>query len=76
MKRIIKLELEINDDYVKQWSDDIIRYHTNLYNGDVEKARQTLKENPVEKAIANEIEENVVDYISGVSHCKATVVKE
>ena len=76
MKRIIKLKLEINDDYIKQWSDDILRYHTNLYNGDEEKARQTLKENPVEKAIANEIEEYVVDYISGVSHCKATVVKE
>ena len=47
MKRIIKLELEINDDYVKkQWSDDILRYHTNLYNGDEEKARQTLKREP------------------------------
>ena len=76
MKRIIKLELEINDDYVKQYSDDFLRYHINLYNGDEEKARQILKENPIEKAIANEIEENVVDYISGVSHCEATIVEE
>lgn len=76
MKRTIKLELEINDEYVKQWSKNYFEYHKNLYHGDEEKARKILEENPLEKAIGHEIEDYVVNSIEGVSYCTSTVISE
>ena len=51
MKKQIKVEIELSDEYVEKWENDYLRYHLNLYN-DLNKAQETLKSNPIEKAIA------------------------
>ena len=68
MKKIIKVEIELDDTYVKEWSEDFLKYHTGLYQ-DEEKARRVLEENPVEKSIAHDIEDYLENYQEGLISC-------
>ena len=34
MKKIIKIEIEIDDEYIKKWNKDFLNYHTNLYKNE------------------------------------------
>ena len=42
MKKIIKIEIEIDDEYIKKWNKDFLNYHTNLYKNE-EKAQKILE---------------------------------
>ena len=62
MKTTLKVEVEIDDEFVKEYNDNSLAYHTTLYKGDKERAEKTLKENPVEKALAQELEDDISNY--------------
>ena len=68
MKKQIKVEIELSDEYVEKWENDYLRYHLNLYN-DLNKAQETLKSNPIEKAIAQDIEVYLMNSVSGIIRC-------
>lgn len=68
MKKQIKVEIELSDEYVEKWENDYLRYHLNLYN-DLNKAQETLKSNPIEKAIAQDIEDYLMNSESGIIRC-------
>ena len=57
MKRTIKLELDIPDDYIKTWSHYSIQ-STHSYD----EAIHVLKENTFEKALAEELVEYILNY--------------
>ena len=68
MKKIIKIEIEIDDEYVKKWNKDFLNYHTDLYKNE-EKAQKTLEENPLEQAIGESIEDYLENYQEGLLSC-------
>ena len=69
MKKIIKIEIEIDDEYVKKWNEDFLNYHASLYKNE-EKAQKILEENPLETAIGESIEDYLENYQEGLLSCK------
>lgn len=65
MKKIIKVEIELDDAYVKKWNENFLKYHTDLYQ-DEDKARRALEENPVEKLIASQIKDYIENNYEGL----------
>lgn len=74
MKAIIQLEIELDDKYVEEWNEHFKNYHASLYKSE-EKGIQALKENPIEKAIANAIEDYLDNSVEGVLRSEAKVIK-
>ena len=72
MKKIIKIEIEIDDEYVKRWNKDFLNYHTDLYKNE-EKAQKALEENPLEKAIGHSIEDYLDHYQDGLLYCDSYI---
>ena len=72
MKKTIKIEIEINDQYVKTWNKDFLCYYTDLYKNE-EKAQKALEANPLEKAIAHSIEDYLDHYQEGLLYCNAYI---
>jgi len=72
MKKIIKVEIEIDDAYVKKWDENFLKYHTDLYQ-DENKARKALEENPVEKLIASKIEDYIENNHEGLIFCNTYI---
>lgn len=72
MKKIIRIEIEIDDEYVKKWNKDFLNYHANLYKNE-EKAQNALEENPLEKAIGHQIEDFLENYYEGLLSCDSYV---
>jgi len=72
MKKTIRIEIDIDDKYVEKWNKDFLNYHTTLYK-DEEKGRKALEENPLEKAIAHQIEDWLENYQDGLLCCNACV---
>ena len=72
MKKTIKIEIEIDDEYVKKWNENFLSYHTGLYK-DKEKAQKTLEENPLEKAIGHSIEDYLENYQEGLLSCNSYI---
>ena len=72
MKKVITIELEIDDKYIEKWNNDFLNYHTNLYKSE-ERAKKTLEENPFEKAIGQQIEDYLENYYESFLHCNAYI---
>lgn len=72
MKKIIKIEIEIDDAYVEEWNENFLKYHTGLYQ-DEEKARRALEENPIEKLIASKIEDYIENNHEGLIFCNTYI---
>ena len=72
MKKIIKIEIEIDDEYVKKWNKDFLNYHTDLYKNE-EKAQKALEENPLENAIGRSIEDYLDHYQEGLLYCDSYI---
>ena len=72
MKKIIKIEIEIDDEYVKKWNKDFLNYHTDLYKNE-EKAQKALEENPLEMAIGHSIEDYLDHYQDGLLYCDSYI---
>ena len=72
MKKTIKIEIKIDDEYVKKWNKDFLNYHTDLYKNE-EKAQKALKENPLEKAIGHSIEDYLDHYQEGLLYCDSYI---
>lgn len=72
MKKIIKVEIEIDDAYVKKWNKNFLKYHTGLYQ-DEDKARKALEENPIEKLIASKIEDYINNNHVGLISCNTYI---
>ena len=72
MKKIIKIEIEIDDEYVKKQNKDFLNYHTDLYKNE-EKAQKALEENPLEKAIGRSIEDYLDHYQDGLLYCDSYI---
>ena len=70
-KKKILLEIEISDDYLVKWKEDIQRYYSGIPVDEIEK---TISENPYLKSVAESLENYVPDVCDGVRSCKATVV--
>ena len=68
MKKIIKIEIEIDDEYVKKWNKDFLNYHTDLYKNE-EKAQKILEQNPLEQVIGHSIEDYLENYQEGLLSC-------
>ena len=68
MEKIIKIEIKIDDEYVKKWNKDFLNYYTDLYKNE-EKAQKALEENPLEKAIGHSIEDYLDNYQEGLLYC-------
>ena len=56
MKSVYLVKVELDDEYVKDWTEKYINYHIDLYNGDIEKARKGITTFPLEHSIASDIE--------------------
>lgn len=69
MKRIIKLEIDIPDDYIKTWSQNIIQSCKSY-----DEAIKVLKENTFEKALAEEIVEYILNYYGSNFKCNYEIV--
>lgn len=74
MKATIQIEVEIDDQYVENWKKRFLDYHTTLYKSE-EKAMQALKENPIEKTLADDIADYVTN-VYGVIRCNTKIVEE
>ena len=72
MKKIIKIEIEIDDEYVKKWNKDFLNYHTNLYKNE-EKAQKILEKNPLEQVIGHSIEDYLENYQEGLLSCNSYI---
>lgn len=72
MKKIIKIEIKIDDEYVKKWNKDFLNYYTDLYKNE-EKAQKALEENPLEKAIGRSIEDYLENYQEGLLYCDSYI---
>ena len=72
MKRIIKIEIEIDDEYIKKWNKDFLNYHTNLYKNE-EKAQKILEQNPLEQVIGHSIEDYLENYQEGLLSCNSYI---
>lgn len=72
MKKTIRIEIEIDDEYVEKWNEDFLNYHTNLYKNK-EKAQKALEENPLEKVIGHQIEDFLENYQEGLLSCNSYV---
>ena len=72
MKKIIKIEIEIDDEYVKKWNKDFLNYHTDLYKNE-EKAQKALEENPLEKGIWHSIEDYLDHFQEGLLYCDSYI---
>lgn len=72
MKKIIKIEIEIDDEYVKKWNKDFLNYYTDLYKNE-EKAQKALEENPLEMAIGHSIEDYLDHYQEGLLYCDSYI---
>ena len=72
MKKIIKIEIEIDDEYVKKWNKDFLNYHTNLYKNE-EKAQKILEQNPLEQVIGHSIEDYLENYQEGLLSCNSYI---
>ena len=75
MKRSIKLNIEIPDDYLKEWNERFYNFHLQLYNNDAEKARQTLKDNPFETTLGEDIVEHILNYYGSDFKCDFEIIK-
>jgi len=73
MKAIISVEIELDDKYVEEWNENFKNYHARLYKNE-EKGIQALKENPIENAIATEIEDYLDNSVAGVLRSEAKVI--
>lgn len=74
MKATINIEIELDDKYVEEWNERFKNYHASLYKSE-EKGIQALKENPIENAIATEIEDYLDNSVSGVLRSEAKVIR-
>ena len=72
MKKIIKIEIEIDDEYIKKWNKDFLNYHTNLYKNE-EKAQKILEQNPLEQVIGHLIEDYLENYQEGLLSCNSYI---
>ena len=72
MKKIIKIEIEIDDEYIKKWNKDFLNYHTNLYKNE-EKAQKILEQNPLEQVIGHSIEDYLENYQEGLLSCNSYI---
>ena len=72
MKKTIRIEIEIDDEYVEKWNKDFLSYHASLYKNE-EKAQKTLEENPLQKAIGHQIEDFLENYYEGLLSCDSYV---
>lgn len=72
MKKIIKIEIEIDDEYIKKWNKDFLNYHTNLYKNE-EKAQKILEQNPLEQVIGHSIEYYLENYQEGLLSCNSYI---
>ena len=72
MKKIIKIEIEIDDEYIKKWNKDFLNYHTNLYKNE-EKAQKILEKNPLEQVIRHSIEDYLENYQEGLLSCNSYI---
>ena len=72
MKMIIKIEIEIDDEYIKKWNKDFLNYHTNLYKNE-EKAQKILEQNPLEQVIGHSIEDYLENYQEGLLSCNSYI---
>lgn len=74
MKKYIKIELDISDEFIKNWNNDFLQHHFSLYKNE-EKAEEALKSNPFEKSLAEEIEEYINNYYGSAVKCNAEILK-
>lgn len=74
MKTAINIEIELDDKYVEEWNENFKNFHAELYKSE-EKGIQALKENPIENAIATEIEDYLDNSVSGVLRSEAKVIR-
>lgn len=72
MKKIIKIEIEIDDEYIKEWNKDFLNYHTNLYKNE-EKAQKILEQNPLEQVIGHSIEDYLENSQEGLLSCNSYI---
>jgi hypothetical protein len=72
MKRVITVEIEIDDKYVEEWNKRFQDYHTNLYKIE-EKGKKALEENPLEKVIVHQVEDWLENYQDGLLYCNTYV---
>ncbi len=72
MKKIIKIEIEIDDEYIKKWNKDFLNYHTNLYKNE-EKTQKILEQNPLEQVIGHSIEDYLENYQEGLLSCNSYI---
>ena len=72
MKKIIKIEIEIDDEYIKKWNKDFLNYHTNLYKNE-EKAQKILEKNPLEQVIGHSIGDYLEHYQEGLLSCNSYI---
>ena len=72
MKKIIKIEIEIDDEYIKKWNKDFLNYHTNLYKNE-EKAQKILEKNPLERFIGHSMEDYLENYQEGLLSCNSYI---
>ena len=72
MKKIIKIEIEIDVEYIKKWNKDFLNYHTNLYKNE-EKAQKILEQNPLEQVIGHSIEDYLENYQEGLLSCNSYI---
>ena len=68
MKMSIQMTIELDDKYVETWNERSVSYYTLLYKSE-ELGLQALEENPITKAIADEIED-YVENMHGVTKCE------
>ena len=64
MKKTISFEIEFKDEYVKDWENRYLDFHTKLYK-DKGMAEKMLAENPIENAVANELEDYMMNAFEG-----------
>ena len=76
MKTTLLVEIEIDDEFAESYNNSSLSYHTHLYNGDSELAEKTLEENPVESAIAQHIEDGIINNYPEIIKCTVNVVKD
>jgi hypothetical protein len=73
MKIIYKVEVEIDDDYIKKWTEDYISYDVKYNKVSREDAIKRIKENkPLENSFIDIIEDTVMS-CGTFKNCKAEI---
>ena len=73
MKIIYKVEVEIDDDYIKKWTEDYINYDVKYNKVSREDAIKRIKENkPLENSFIDLIEDTVMS-CGTYKNCKAEI---